>query len=591
MERKLVTILVADYVGSTPDMVADEESAIKRIGLALDLASGFVTKNQGRVFNTAGDGMLAEFSSPVNALHAAIEARASLASAPGLSPSSMRFGLHVADVVTLGEDLRGNGVNIAARLQDTADPGEIDVSKVLYDHVRHVSPCRFKEMGPRQLKGLPEPIDVMRVRSSVDRHLFQAAPTIVNPTSDMQPNSVVVRPFLASGPADDEQQYLVDGLTEDIIHDLSRLKSLFVSSRSASRSLDIDDPVKIGKALGVRYVLSGSVRKLGTRVNLNITLSGTHDGDVVWSERYKRPFEELLDMMDEITARVASTVSGRIDHAEIAAARQKRPENMTAYDHYLQGLEHHRLSGVDQKHAIEARNCFERAEEADPQFARAIAMQICAWSYLPDFDVSASNLMISRALELDPTDPEVRRIFGIVSIKENNDFQSSRLHHEMAIKLAPNDAYIIGRCAAFYIFVGTPEKALSLLDRAEQLDPFLPVWIVEERVAALYAMDRFEDLAALARTLAFQTHRTRLYRAAARVARGEMDRASALIAEALADDPDLSCDYVLSQELYKDQKVLNTLLDRLQAAGLPPADADTSLAIAATDIPSKAIIH
>ncbi len=591
MERKLVTILVADYVGSTPDMAADEETAIKRINLALDLASGFVTKNHGRVFNAAGDGLLAEFASPVNALRAALESRASLASAPELTPTCMRFGLHVADVVTLGEDLRGNGVNIAARLQDTADPGEIDVSKALYDHVRHVSPCSFKELGQRHLKGLSEPISVMRVRSTMDRHVFQTAPTINNPTSDMRPNSVVVLPFRSSGPVDEEQQFLVDGLTEDITHELSRLKSLFVSSRSASRSLDMDDPVKIGKALGVRYVLSGSVRKLGTRVNLNISLSGTHDGDVVWSERHKCAFEELLDTMDEITARVASTVSGRIDHAEIAAARQKRPENMTAYEHYLRGLEHHRLAGVRQEHAIEAKNCFERAEEADPQFARAIAMQICAWSYLPEFDGAVANQMITRAHELDPTDPEVHRIMGVNSIKENNDYASSRRHHEMAIKLAPNDAYLIGRCAAFYIFVGEPQKALDLLNRAEQLDPFLPVWVVEERVAALYTMDRFEDLAALARTLAFQTHRTRLFRAAARVARGEMDRANALIAEVLADDPDLSCDYVLSQELYEDRQVLETLLERLQKAGLPTSDAATPFAISAADTPTKTTIH
>ncbi len=591
MKRKLVTILVTDYVGSTPDMAADEESAIKRIGLALDLASGFVTKNQGRVFNTAGDGLLAEFSSPVNALRAAIETRASLASAPDLSPASMRFGLHVADVVSVGEDLRGSGVNIAARLQDTADPGEIDVSEVLYDHVRHVSPCSFKKMGQRQLKGLDEPVGVMRVGSTLDRHVFQSAPTIVNPTSDMHPNSVVVLPFRASGPANEEQQYLVDGLTEDITHELSRLKSLFVSSRSASRALDVSDPVKIGKTLGVRYVLSGAVRKLGARVNLNITLSGTHDGDVVWSERYKRPFEELLDMMDEITARVAATVSGRIDHAEIAAARQKRPESMTAYEHYLRGLEHHRLAGVTTDHAAAAVNCFKRAKAADPQFARAIAMQVCAWSNLPEYDGAAANQMIKRALELDPMDPEVRRILGVVAIIEDRDYESGRQHHEMAIKLAPNDAYIIGRCAAFYTFTGEPERGLELLDRAEQLDPFLPIWIVEERVVAFYAMGRFEDLDILARTQAFQTHRTRLYRAAAKVAVHDMERAGALVSEALAGDPDLTCDYVIGQELYEDQQVLKTLLDRLQAAGLPVPATVAPGSITATNGAGKSTIH
>jgi len=185
----------------------------------------------------------------------------------------------------------------------------------------------------------------------------------------------------------------------------------------------------------------------------------------------------------------------------------------------------------------------------------------------------------------------VRRILGIVSIMEEKDYESSRRHHEMAIKLAPNDAYLIGRCAAFYIFTGEPEKALDLLDSAEQLDPFLPVWIVEERVAALYTMDRFEDLAALSRTLAFQTQRTRLFRAAARVARGDVDRASALIAEVLADDPDLTCDFVLSQELYQDQQALKTLLDRLQAAGLPEPSAEMPFSIVAADNAEDSTIH
>jgi len=591
MERKLVTILVADYVGSTPDMAADEETAIKRIGLALDLASGFVIKNRGRVFNTSGDALLAEFSSPVDALHAAIESRASLASAPGLSPTNMRFGLHVADVVSVGADLRGNGVNIAARLQSTADPGEIDVSGVLYDHVRHVSPCSFRDMGSRQLKGLDEPLNVMRVRSSLDRHVFQTAPTVAKPSSDMHPNSVAVLPFRTSGPEDEEQKFLADGLTEDMTHELSRMKSLFVSSRSASRSLDMNDPLNIGQALGVRYVLSGSIRKLGSRVHLNITLSSTSDGDVVWSEKQRRPFEELLDAMDEISARVASTVSGRIDHAEIAAARQKRPGNMTAFEHYLQGLEHHRLAGVTEFHAKEAVHCFQQAQEADPHFARAIAMQICAASYLVDFDLEAANQMIQRALELDTADPEVHRILGVVNIKFHSDYDSSRLHHETAMQLAPNDAYILGRCAAFYIFTGEAEKAMDLLDRAAQLDPFLPVWIVEERVAAYYVMDQFEDLSAAARNLAFQTRRTRLYRAAGRVARGDTERARALIAEALVDDADLTTDYILAQELFQDQRVLATLIDRLRMAGLPEPDTTSNPVPAVTDTQINLIIQ
>ena len=349
MERRLATILVGDFVGSTSRMEADEECAVRLITSAMELVTGCVTRNSGRVFNMAGDAMLAEFSSPVNALHAAIESRASLGSAPGLTPADMRFGLHVADVMTVGDDLRGDGVNIAARLQSTTDPGEIDVSGVLYDHVRRAAPCGFDMLGDRTLKGLAEPVQVMRVRATADRHVFQTATTVARPKPAQISSSVAVLPFRTASSAEEDQTYLAEGLTVDMIYELSRFKSLFVSSRTASQALD-------------------------------------------------------------------------------------------------------------------------------------------------------------------------------------------------------------------------------LLDRAATLDPFLPVWIVEERIAALYAIGRFADMSREAPNLAFQTRRTRIYRAAARVGLGDVPRAQDLIAEALADDATLSTDYVVSQELFQDSTVMQTLLDRVRSAGLPDGD-------------------
>lgn len=330
MDRKLATILVGDFVGSSAAMEADEERMLARVMQALDAVTACVGHHGGRVFNTAGDAVLAEFDSPVNALKAAIEARSTLASTGDLTPKNMRFGLHVADVVRFGDDLRGDGVNVAARLQQMAEPGEIDVSGALYDHVRRVSPCAFDDLGPHPVKGM--------------------------------------------------------------------------------------------------------------------------------------------------------------------------------------------------------------------------------------------------------SDPELHRIFGINQIRQNNDYEASRRHHEMALKLAPNDAYILGRCAAFYTFDGEPQRALDLLERADTLDPFLPVWIVEERVAALYAMGKYAEMNDEARSLNFQTRRSRLYRAAGRVARGDVDRAKALVREALADDPDLTTEYVQTQELFRDPEVLEELLARLRLAGLPdPVDGTLSL--------------
>ena len=347
MERTLTTIMVGDFVGSTGAMERDEEAALARILRGLALVSDCVTQSGGRIFNTAGDAILAEFDSPLTGLKTAMAARAALTSAPDLSPRDLRFGLHVADVVRVGEDLRGDGVNLAARLQQMADPGEIEVSALLHDHVRRRPPCAFQDLGERRLPGLAEKMRVFRVGAPVDRHVYQNAPTVARPSARLQPNSVAVLPFQYGQEADADQAFLAEGFTEDLIHQLSQIRSLFVSSRTASQALTSADPVTIGAALGVRYLLSGSLRRLGDRVRLGVTLSRTADGGLVWSDRIQRPFAEVLDAMDEIVARVAATVSGRIDQAEIAKARGRRPENMTAYELYLRGLEKHRLGGGD----------------------------------------------------------------------------------------------------------------------------------------------------------------------------------------------------------------------------------------------------
>jgi TolB-like protein/class 3 adenylate cyclase len=574
MQRKLAAILVGDFVASTSAMEQDEEQTIARVVDCMAVIGEIVTRFEGRVFSTAGDAILAEFSSPVNALRAAMEMRGAIAAVPRTSSQDMRFGLHLADVVVVGDDLRGDGVNVAARIEASAEPGQIEVSGSLYDHVRRVSPCAFEAVGERQLKGVSESVRIYRVGAAMDRHRFQVAPTRAAPPSSVRSNSVVVTPFSTASSGDQDQSFLAEGMTDDLTLELSRLKSLFVTSRSASSVLRTADPVEIGKVLGVRYVVAGSVRKTGTQVRVNIALIETGQGHMLWSDRIQRPFAEVLDIMDEITARVAATVSGRIEQSELAAARLKRPESMSAYEHYLRGLDHHRLAGVADLHLHEAMSWFEKAMRSDPGFGRPFAMHVCSWSSLPSFDLEAGELQTAHALELDPTDPEAHRIMGAIKMKRG-DFVASRFHHERAIELAPNDAYTIGRCAAYYLFAGEPLRALELLDRAETLDPFLPVWITEERVASLYALDRFDEMFEVAHKLPFQTRRTYLYRIAARMACGDTARAVELVAQALTLDPLLSAEYLVGQELFKDRAILEALVERTRAAGLP-ASRDTA---------------
>ncbi len=570
MQRKLATIMVGDFVGSTPAMEADEEGAIDRIGSALNTVRAVVQRRDGRVFGTAGDAVLAEFASPVNALRCAIEARAEIANLPGTSGGDMRFGLHIADVVVVGSDLRGDGVNIAVRIESTALPGEIEVSGALYDQVHRISPCGFEDAGTRHLKGISDPIRIYRVADVMDRHLFQFAPTRTVPrvTDPIRTNSITVTRFEVAPGVGEDQRFLAEGITDDLTLELSRLKGLFVSSRSAATALSTTDPVEIGSLLGVHYVISGSIRQTAEDLRLNIALTETREGHVIWSDRIKRPFRELLDVMDEIVARVAATVSGRVEQSELLAARLKRPESMTAYEYYLRGLDHHRLTGVSDVHIHEAMAWFERSMAADPGFGRPFAMHVCSWSNLPSFDLNRAEQQVSHALALDPTDPEAHRIMGAIKMK-CGDFVTARYHHVRAHELAPNDAYTLGRSAAFYIYAGESDHALEMLDRAEALDPFLPVWITEERVAALYNLGRYQDLVHVALTLPFQTRRTLLYQIAANIARGNCGEAQRLVRQALSLDGNLSANYIQVQETYADPSITETLIARNFEAGLP----------------------
>jgi TolB-like protein len=365
-------------------------------------------------------------------------------------------------------------------------------------------------------------------------------------------------------------RFLADGLTEDLILELGRFRRLFVSSRTASAVLEDQkrDPVAIGDALGVRYLLSGSLRKTRANVRLNLSLAETDEGRIIWNDRVDQPFEHLLDVLDEIVARIAATVIGRLEEADIIAARRKRPESMSAYECHLRGLELHRLGGVTDENLREAVRWFDRAIEADPNFGRSYTMKICAVSGLPNFVWEEGERILHRALELDPNDPEANRVMGSIQMQKG-DFEASRCYHEKAMELSPNDAYIKGRSAAFYTFFGKPERALELLDEAEALDPYLPVWCVEERGIAFYAQERYRDAIEHLGALPFQTRRSRLYQIAARMALGDTDQAQKLARAALALQPDLTVKYVRDQEWYRDRARLENLVQYLVEAGVP----------------------
>jgi TolB-like protein len=505
----------------------------------------------------------------VNAVRSAFEIRAALAGAHDAAnePLRMRFGLHIADVVIQGDDLVGDGVNVAARIQAAAEPDSIYVSGALFEHVRRNSAFVFDDMGEREFKNISERVRLYRVRDEIGKHRLQAAPTRVPATGKRRPASVAVLPFRVTA-ANEDQRYLAEGLTEELIVELGRFRRLSVSSRSASFAIaDLHpDPIRVGEVLGVQFVLDGQVRKLGDGVSVSLALSDTEHGTVVWGDRIQP--DNILSLVDETAAKIAATVFGRMEHAATIAARRKPPENMTAFDCLLRGLDHHRLGGVTERSSTEAFNWFTRAIEADPNYAAAYAWRVCAGSDLPDFDREQAKKDIRRALELDPYDAEANRIMGALELM-NGNVEEALAHHRRAMKLNPTDAYIKAACAAAFTVAGEPEQSLRLLDEAEMLDPFLPVWCVEERGVALYSLGRFAEAIESLGQLAFQTNRSRLYRAASLVKLDRSDEAKQLVREALGGKPDLTSAGFAEREIPCNPEKSSQLADLLTQAGLP----------------------
>lgn len=573
MERRLTTIMVADVVGFSRMMEQAEEATAEQVALCHGLISKAVNAGGGRVFNRAGDAALAEFDSPINALRSAVAIREDLASScvsdgPALQ---MRFGLHLADVIVSGTDLIGDGVNLAARIQQHADADTICLSQPLFEQIKRQSPFAFDDLGERSFKNLSQPIRIYRVRGPLETHRLQSAPTLMGRTKPLhrRPNTIAVLPFHCEGD-DDDQRYLANGLTEEVILELARFKKLHVASRSACFAFTGDEAsaAKMVEELGVNYVLEGRVRRLAGTVRLSLELINGSSGMQVWSDRMTREYDDVFELMDAMTTQIAATILGRVEADAIEIARRKPPENLGAYDYMLRGLDYHRLGSVTWDNMREAVHWFDQAIEADPTYGPAYAWRICASSWLPEFDFDKEKWYIDRAIELDPHNPEAQRIMGVVMMMIG-DFDVAKYHHQRAMELSPNDAYVLARSAAFYTFNNEPDVAIRLLDKAEELDPLLPVWCIEERGIALYALRRPDDAIKALNELPFQTYRTRLYQCASLMMAGRREEAAAAMQLALAINHELNAESFMGKESWRLPEQREAIRKALIEAGLP----------------------
>ena len=483
-ERRLIAIFAADVEGYSRLMGADEVGTLRDLTQRRDILDSLIASRRGRIANTAGDSVLAEFGSAVDAVQCAVEAQAALSQANlGLSPDrhiNFRIGVHVGDVMIKGGDLFGDGVNIAARLQTLASAGGVCLSGVAYDQVRKILPFAFADLGAQQVKNIDEPVRAFSVVSE-RAAVVTASENASIPLALPDRPSIAVLPFQNMS-GDPEQEYFADGIVEDIITALSRFKSLFVIARNSSftfkgRAVDIKE---VGRRLGVRYVLEGSVRKASGKVRITGQLIDAVTGAHIWADRFERDLTDVFALQDEVTIAVVSAIQPKMLQTEIAMATRRRPENLTAYDFYLRAMPQSYL--MTREGVAEAIRLAHRALELDPRFGSAAALaghchaQNVTLGYAkdPQFDRKEAVRLAHLALSIDDSDPDTLARVAVISAWMVGDSEAEIEMADRAVALNPNSWGTWNSRGMVYRIAGLPEEAIRSYERAIRMSPVDP---------------------------------------------------------------------------------------------------------------------
>jgi len=502
--RKLAVIFAADVAGYARLMAADEEGTLATLNARRQVIDELIGRHHGRIFTTAGDSVMAEFASAVEAVRCAAAIQQEIARRNADLPEArrmlFRIGVNLGDVMVGGDNLFGDGVNVAARLEGEAEPGGICISGAVYDQIRNKVDLGFEDFGERSLKNIGYPVRVFALRP--DRTAAAERPAETSSTRVSAFPSIAVLPFANFG-GDPEQEYFADGITEDLITELSRFQEIRVIARNSvmeykSRPARVQE---VGRDLGVRYVLEGSVRKAGGRVRITAQLIDAATGHHLWAERFDRDLADIFEVQDEVTGRIVATLAGKLAETERRRARSGQTENLEAYDCVLRGRElWERFTPEDNR---KARQLYEKAIELDPDYARAYAS--LAWTYLVEHSerwVDPEDRPLERALEyarrgvmVNPASHSNHLVLGQV-------FLSKGLHDEAlealetAIALNPNDADGYAFLARALSFAGRPDDAIRLVEKAQRLNPAAPRWYGWHQGMAYYLARRYDDAVA-----------------------------------------------------------------------------------------------
>ena len=551
MERRLAAVLAADVVGYSRLMGVDEAGTLDALTkVRSELIDGKIAEHQGRVVKLSGDGLLLEFPSVVNAVRCAAEIQHVMrdrnANVPQERRIEFRIGVNLGDVIVQDEDIFGDGVNVAARLESIAKPGGIAISGSVRDQIGNRLDLVFEDMGEHKLKNIEQPVRVY----SLSHEESTAANTARN--RDQRP-SVAVLPF-SNLSGDPEQEYFSDGITEDIITDLSKISGLWVAARNTVFTYK-NKPVtveQIARDLGVAYILEGSVRKAGPRVRVTGQLVNAKDGGHLWADRFDRDLTDIFAIQDEITRAIVEQLTVKLLPQEKKSIERPQTDNIEAYTYYLRGREF--LHRHTKSYYQIARRMFTKAIELDPRYARAYAGIAACDSYLFyhyfQYEVGEAIQNITaaadKALELDEDLAEAHACRG-VALTFAKRFEEAETEFERAIALDPNSFEAHYFYARSCFVQGKLERAASLFERAAETKPddYQPWCLLRQVYRSLGRTDKIEPAArkgvALAeKELALHPENPRpaALGAASLIAIGENERAREWLTRALAIDPD-----------------------------------------------------
>ena len=485
VQRRLAAILAADVVGYSRLMEAEEESTLARMKkLRNDVIDPKVTEYSGRIFKTTGDGFLAEFPSAVDAVRQAVDVQRAMAQLNANVPEdkriAFRIGISLGDVMVDGDDLFGNGVNVAARLEGLAEPGGICVSGNVYEHIDRSLDVKFEDLGEQSVKNIDRPVRCHRVHLEPDAAEGALSSNQINSPSPLDRPAVAVLPF-ENMSGDPEQEYFADGLTEDIITALSQWRSFPVIARNSTFTYKGTSPDirKVGEELGAGYVVEGSVRKAGSRVRVTAQLIHAETGHHVWAERYDRELEDIFELQDEVTHQIAAIIAPEMERAEQQRIISTPPTALAAWEYWLRGYSY--IYEQTKEGNEKAREMFNQAIALDPNYARAhtglaftYARDLRLWP--PDNTEEWMKLFSEssrRAVALDEGDSEARAMLGRVHWFMG-DFDAAIAELNRAVELNPHRAWTNNSLGNALITAGKFEEGIPWIENALRLDPLDP---------------------------------------------------------------------------------------------------------------------